>query len=56
MGGGGDVYSVLATLTTTTVADVHKGAVLPEARVVVIVIPLTVLAGFWFLAVRRRRS
>ena len=54
MGGGGDVYSVLATLTTTTVADVHRGAVLPEARVVVIVVPLAVLTGFWF--VRRRRS
>ena len=53
-GGGGDVNAVLATLTTTTVANVHRGAVLPEARVVVIVVPLAILAGFWFLALRRR--
>ena len=48
--------AVLATLTTTTVANVHRGAVLPEARVVVIAVPLVILAGLWFLAFRRRRS
>ena len=47
---------MLATLTTTTVANVHRGAVLPEARVVVIVVPLAILTGFWYLAFRRRRS
>jgi len=47
---------LLATLTTTTVANVHRGAVLPEARVVVIIVPLAILTGFWYLAFRRRRS
>jgi hypothetical protein len=50
------VNAVLATLTTTTVANVHRGAVLPEARIVVVVVPLALLGGFWFFIVRRHRS
>ena len=41
--------------TSTTVAHVHDGAVLPYARVVVIVIPLVILSGLWWLVVHRGR-
>lgn len=37
------------------VADVHRGAVLPEGRIVVIVVPLAALA-FYVLVVRRNRD
>lgn len=50
-----DVGAVLATLTTTTVVNVHRGSALPEARVVVLVVPLTLLGVFWFVAKRSRR-
>jgi hypothetical protein len=41
--------------TSTTVAHVHNGAVLPYARVVVVVIPLIILSGLWWLVVHRGR-
>ena len=37
----------------TTISYVHRGVVLPEARVVVIVVPLAILGGFWWLVHRR---
>ena len=39
----------------TTVRYVHNGAVLPYARVVVVVVPLTILTGFWWLVKHRGR-
>lgn len=42
-------------LTTTTLVNVHKGAVLPEGRFVVLAVPLGALA-FYLLVVRRRRD
>jgi hypothetical protein len=37
------------------VTSVHRGAVLPEGRIVVIVVPLAALA-FYFFVVRRNRD
>ncbi len=37
------------------VTNVHRGAVLPEGRIVVILVPLAALA-FYLLVVRRRRD
>ncbi|HVA53551.1 MAG TPA: hypothetical protein VNF05_08550 [Acidimicrobiales bacterium] len=46
----------LATLTTTsTLVNVHKGAVLPEGRFVVVAVPSMALL-FYLLVVRRRRD
>lgn len=40
---------VLETLsTTTTIVSVHHGAVLPVARFIVIVVPVTVFFIYWF--------
>jgi hypothetical protein len=39
--------------TSTTVRDVHGGAVLPEARVIVVAVPLIILTGFWWLVKHR---
>lgn len=51
------IHAVLtASSTTTTTFNVHRGAVLPVARVVVIAIPSTALLLFWFLIVRPRRK
>jgi hypothetical protein len=36
------------------VADAHKGAVLPEGRVVVLAVPLAALAYYYFVVYRRR--
>jgi hypothetical protein len=36
-------------------ADVHRGAVLPEGRIIVIAIPLAALL-FYLLVVRRKRG
>ncbi|HEV3268593.1 MAG TPA: hypothetical protein VGZ68_09355 [Acidimicrobiales bacterium] len=48
--------SVLAALsTTTTVVNVHRGAVLPEGRFVVLAVPAAALL-FYVLVVRRRRA
>lgn len=41
--------------TSTTVAHVHNGAVLPYARVVVILVPLVILTGLWWLTTHRGR-
>jgi hypothetical protein len=39
---------------STQVIDPHKGAVLPEGRVVVLVVPLAALAYYYFVVYRRR--
>lgn len=47
---------VLATLVAgVDAANVHRGVVLPEGRIVVIVVPLAALA-FYFFVVRRNRG
>ena len=43
-----------ATNTLATVVNVHRGAALPAARVVVLVVPTAALLGYWWL--RRRRG
>jgi hypothetical protein len=40
---------------TKTIANAHRGAALPEARIVVIVIPLAALIYYYFV-VRRNRD
>ncbi|HEY7930854.1 MAG TPA: hypothetical protein VIC81_01155 [Acidimicrobiales bacterium] len=37
-----------------TVVNVHRGAVLPAARVIVVAVPATIGFLYWFLIVRRR--
>lgn len=44
----------LATLTSTTLLNPHRGAVLPAARVVVLAIPTLAIAFYWTFVVRRR--
>ena len=39
--------------TSTTVRDVQRGVVLPEARVIVVAVPLIILTGFWWLVKHR---
>jgi hypothetical protein len=36
------------------VDDVHRGAVLPEGRIVVLVVPLAALLYYYFVVYRRR--
>lgn len=40
---------------TKTAANAHRGAVLPEARIVVIAVPLAALIYYYFV-VRRNRD
>ncbi|MGC2174671.1 MAG: hypothetical protein WA614_04325 [Acidimicrobiales bacterium] len=48
--------AALESLTLAVQAtSVHRGAVLPEGRIVVIVVPLAALA-FYFFVVRRHRD
>ncbi len=44
-----------AFTTTTTIESVHRGVVLPEARVIVIVVPATVFCIYWFILRKRPR-
>jgi len=44
-----------ALATTSTVLNVHRGAVLPEGRFVVLAVPALALL-FYLLVVRRRRD
>jgi hypothetical protein len=41
--------------TTTTIVSVHRGVVLPEARVIVIVVPVAVFSIYWFVLRKRPR-
>ena len=47
------IFEALAT--TTTIASVHRGVVLPEARVIVIAVPVTVFCLYWFVLRKRGR-
>jgi len=44
-----------AFTTTTTIVSVHRGMVLPEARVIVIAVPVVVFCIYWFV-LRKRKS
>jgi hypothetical protein len=44
-----------ALATTTTMGNVHRGSVLPEARVIVIAVPVTVFCIYWFVLRKRGR-
>jgi hypothetical protein len=46
---------ISAFTTTTTIVSVHRGSVLPEARVIVIAVPLTVFSIYWFVLRKRGR-
>ena len=41
--------------TTTTIVGVHRGVVLPEARFIVIAVPVTVFCIYWFVLRKRER-
>ncbi|MGA2295328.1 MAG: hypothetical protein ABSG24_08925 [Acidimicrobiales bacterium] len=41
--------------TTTTLSSVHDGAALPAARVVVVLVPLVLLTGLWWVTKHRGR-
>jgi hypothetical protein len=48
---------IIQTLaTTTTIVSVHRGVVLPEARVIVVAVPVIVFAVYWFVLRPRGRS
>lgn len=42
-------------VTSTTVVSVHKGAVLPIARFIVVAVPLTLLTAYLIVSARRGR-
>ena len=46
----------MGAVTTTTVLDPHRGAVLPAARIVVIAVPVIVIIAYVFVVVRKRES
>lgn len=46
--------SQLVAFTTTTVVSVHRGSILPAARVIVIGVPVTFALLYWLLIARRR--
>jgi hypothetical protein len=45
-----------ALSTTTTTVSVHRGVVLPEARVIVIAVPVIVFCIYWFVLRPRGRA
>jgi len=47
---------IVAFTTTTTIVSVHRGVVLPEARVIVIVVPVTLFCVYWFVLRKRGRA
>ena len=48
---GMDLVAIVAALTTTSV---HRGSILPAARVIVLGVPLTFAFLYWLLIVRNR--
>jgi hypothetical protein len=46
----------MQAFTTTTVVSVHRGVVLPEARIIVIAVPVTVFCVYWFVLRKRGRA
>jgi hypothetical protein len=47
---------IIETLNTTTTLSVHRGVVLPEARVIVIAVPVIVFCIYWFVLRPRGRA
>ena len=47
------MHFILAA-TTTTNPSVHKGAVLPAARFIVVAVPLAAMSAYLFFVARRR--
>ncbi|HEY5093350.1 MAG TPA: hypothetical protein VII60_08800 [Acidimicrobiales bacterium] len=45
------MVSIVAALTTSSV---HRGSMLPAARIIVLGVPLTFAFLYWFIIVRRR--
>jgi hypothetical protein len=45
-----------AFTTTTTIVSVHRGVVLPEARIIVIAVPVTLFGVYWFVLRNRGRA
>jgi hypothetical protein len=45
---------VVALRTSARAVDVHKGAVLPEGRIVLIAVPLAALVYYYIVVYRRR--
>ena len=45
------VIGIVAALTTTSV---HRGSILPAARIIVLGVPFTFAFLYWFIIVRRR--
>ena len=45
------VVSFVGALTTSSV---HRGSILPAARIIVLGVPLTFAFLYWFIIVRRR--
>lgn len=45
---------VWAATTITTVFNVHRGAALPAARIIVIAVPATAAILYWYLIGRHR--
>jgi hypothetical protein len=46
---------LIEAFTTTTLVSVHRGVVLPEARVIVIAVPVSVFCIYWFVLRKRGR-
>ena len=45
------MVSIVGALTTSSV---HRGSILPAARIIVLGVPLTFAFLYWFIIVRRR--
>jgi hypothetical protein len=49
------VTTISEVLTTTTLSlNRHRGVVLPEARVIVILVPVALFTLYWFVLRRRQ--
>jgi hypothetical protein len=52
---GNVVTTISEVLTTTTLSlNRHRGVVLPEARVIVILVPVALFTLYWFVLRRRQ--
>ena len=52
---GNIVIKISEALTTTTLSlNRHRGVVLPEARVIVVLVPVALFSLYWFVLRRRR--
>jgi hypothetical protein len=46
---------LLATSTTSTLINVHRGAALPAARAVVVLVPAMALLFYWSVVRRKKK-